>query len=165
MNLGVFPMQASDWEAVCAIYSQGIATGDSTFETLAPDWEKWDRDHLPSCRLVARSDEGILGWAALSAVSTRPVYSGVAEASLYVATHARRKGVGRALLSALIQASENEGIWTVQAGIFPGNIPSLELCKRAGFRVVGVRERLGRMQGRWRDVVFLERRSGRVGYP
>ena len=156
-------MKSRDWSAARAIYLEGIATGNATFETVAPAWKKWDCDHLRCCRLVARSPDGLLGWAALSPVSGRRVYAGVAEASIYVAKHARRQGVGRELMSALIEASEREGIWTLQAGIFPENIPSLKLCKRAGFRVVGIRERLGAMDGRWRDVVLLERRSARVG--
>jgi L-amino acid N-acyltransferase YncA len=156
-------MKSADWSAARAIYLEGIATGNATFERVAPGWRKWDRGHLRCCRLVARSPDGIVGWAALSPVSSRNVYAGVAEASIYVAKHARRQGVGWQLMSALIEASEREGIWTVQAGVFPENIASLELCKRAGFRVVGVRERLGSMDGRWRDVVLLERRSTHVG--
>ena len=163
MGFELAPMKSRDWSAARAIYLEGIATGNATFETVAPAWKKWDRDHLRCCRLVARSPDGLLGWAALSPVSGRRVYAGVAEASIYVAKHARRQGVGRELMSALIEASEREGIWTLQAGIFPENIPSLKLCKRAGFRVVGIRERLGAMDGRWRDVVLLERRSARVG--
>jgi phosphinothricin acetyltransferase len=162
MGFELAPMKSRDWSAARAIYREGIATGNATFETVAPAWKKWDRDHLRCCRLVARSPGGILGWAALSPVSGRRVYAGVAEASIYVAKHARRQGVE--LMSALIEASEQEGIWTLQAGIFPENIPSLKLCKRAGFRVVGIRERLGAIDGRWRDVVLLERRSARAGH-
>ena len=156
-------MAADDWAAVRAIYLEGIATGDSTFEKSAPEWVKWDSGHLQTCRLVARREQELLGWAALSPVSGRRVYTGVAEASIYVAARARGKGIGAALISALIQASEQSGIWTLQAGIFPENIASLEVCKKAGFRMVGTRERLGCMDGRWRDVVLLERRSAVAG--
>jgi phosphinothricin acetyltransferase len=156
-------MEPSDWDAVRAVYLEGMVTGNSTFEQSAPDWEKWDRDHLRACRLVARSQGEVLGWSALSAVSGRSVYSGVAEASVYVAERARRRGIGSALLAALVSESEHEGIWTLQAGVFPENAASLKLCKTYGFRVVGIRERLGRMEGRWRDVALLERRSHAAG--
>ena len=157
------PLEPADWEAVRAIYLEGISTGNATFEKTAPDWEKWDREHLRACRLVARAADGLLGWAALIPVSGRCVYAGVAEASLYVAERARRTGVGRALAHALIAASEREGIWTLQAGVFSENAASLGLCQSAGFRIVGTREKLGAMDGRWRDVVLLERRSAVVG--
>jgi len=156
-------MQPGDWDAVRTIYLEGIATGNSTFERTAPDWQAWDQGHLPSCRLVARLESKILGWAALSPVSRRRVYAGVAEASIYVAEGARGRGVGAALLKALIEGSEREGIWTLQAGIFPENTASLELCTRFGFRVVGTRERIGCMAGNWRDVLLLERRSQIAG--
>ncbi|MBV8552159.1 MAG: N-acetyltransferase [Acidobacteriaceae bacterium] len=156
-------MRPQDWDSVRAIYLEGIATGDATFETSAPSWARWDESHLASCRLVARGRSGILGWAALSPVSRRRVYAGVAEVSIYVAQRARNRGIGRALLSALIRLSEQENIWTLQAGIFPENIASIELHKREGFRIVGTRERLGCMKGCWRDVVLMERRSVRVG--
>ena len=156
-------MSPADWESVRAIYREGIATGDATFEQSAPEWEQWDERHLRACRVVARSGGKVLGWAALSPVSRRRVYRGVAEVSVYVSGRARRKGVGMALLTALIESSEREGIWTLQAGIFPENTPSVELHRRAGFRVVGIRERLGSMDGRWRDVVLMERRSAVVG--
>jgi phosphinothricin acetyltransferase len=152
-------LTAADWEAVRSIYLEGIATGNATFEKTVPPWPEWDRAHLPSCRLVAREEGEVLGWAALSAVSGRCVYAGVAEVSVYVAERARGRGIGAALLRALVAASEAQGIWTLQAGIFPENIASLELHRKAGFRVVGARERLGCMDGRWRDVVLLERRS------
>ena len=156
-------MTAADWSEVRAIYLEGIATGNATFETAAPEWEAWDRAHLSSCRLVARSAGGIGGWAALSPVSMRCVYAGVAEVSVYLAERARGHGVGLALLSALIDTSEREGIWTIQASIFPENRPSLKLFARCGFRVVGTRAHLGSMRGRWRDVLLLERRSTVVG--
>jgi phosphinothricin acetyltransferase len=153
----------ADWPAVRAVYEEGIATGNATFEQSAPDWGRWDAGHLSSCRLVARSGGEVLGWAALSPVSGRCVYSGVAEASVYVAERARGKGIGLQLLLALVEASEREGIWTVQAGVFPENTASIAMNKRAGFRVVGVRERLGAMGGRWRDVLLMERRSSVTG--
>ncbi len=181
-------MRAGDWPEVRAVYLEGIATGDATFEQTAPEWEKWDAEHLASARLVARSrrasliatsaakhsavsqvvarskkDGELLGWAALSPVSRRSVYAGVAEVSLYVAERARGAGVGTQLMARLIAESEAAGIWTLQAGIFPENIASIALHQRAGFRVVGSRERLGQMNGRWRDVVLLERRSSTVG--
>jgi L-amino acid N-acyltransferase YncA len=152
-------MQSEDWEVVRAIYLEGIATGNSTFEQSAPDWQDWDQGHLASCRLVARVGNEVLGWTALSPVSRRQVYAGVAEFSVYVAERARGRGIGAALLKALIEASEREGIWTLQSGIFPENTSSLELCWRFGFRIIGTRERIGNMAGRWRDVVLLERRS------
>jgi phosphinothricin acetyltransferase len=157
------PMSPADWESVRAIYREGIATGNATFEQSAPEWEQWDDGHLRACRLVARARGEVLGWAALSPVSRRRVYRGVAEVSVYVSGRVRRKGVGTALLTALIESSEREGIWTLQAGIFPENTASVELHRRAGFRVVGTRERLGSMDGRWRDVVLMERRSALVG--
>jgi phosphinothricin acetyltransferase len=156
-------MRPQDWDAVRAIYLEGIATGNSTFEQSAPDWPAWDKGHLPCCRLVARAGNEVLGWTALSAVSGRRAYAGVAEFSIYVAEQARGRGIGAALLKALIDASEREGIWTLQSGIFPENAASLGLCLRFGFRVVGTRERIGNMQGRWRDVVLLERRSAIAG--
>jgi L-amino acid N-acyltransferase YncA len=153
-------MQPEDWPAVRAIYLEGIATGHATFEQTAPEWEKWDTGHLPAARIVARSEAGtVLGWAALSGVSSRCVYAGVAEVSIYVAEHARGRGVGRQLMSRLIDDSEAQGMWTLQAGIFPENVASIALHERAGFRIVGRRERLGQMNGRWRDVVLMERRS------
>lgn len=156
-------MWSEDWDAVRAIYLEGIATGNSTFEQTAPNWQTWDQGHLQSCRLVARLGSEIIGWTALSPVSRRPVYAGVAEFSIYVAERARGRGIGAALLKALIESSEREGIWTLQSGIFPENTASLELCRRFGFRVVGTRERIGCMAGRWRDVVLLERRSDIAG--
>jgi phosphinothricin acetyltransferase len=157
-------MQAADWTAVAQIYADGIATGEATFETAVPTWEKWDSGHLPTCRFVARSDAGeVLGWAALSAVSSRCVYAGVAEVSVYVAPAAWGQGVGKRLLQTLVDSSEAEDIWTLQAGIFPENEASVKLHERCGFRVVGRRERLGQQNGHWRDVLFLERRSQTVG--
>jgi L-amino acid N-acyltransferase YncA len=148
-----------DWPAVKAIYEQGIAGGNATFETEVPSWDDWDRTHLEGHRLVALQDDKVVGWAALSPVSERCVYAGVAENSVYVAADAQGRGVGRALLEELIAGAERDGIWTIQTGIFPENEASLELHKRCGFRVVGTRERLGQHHGVWRDVLFMERRS------
>jgi L-amino acid N-acyltransferase YncA len=152
-------LRREDWPAVKAIYEQGIAGGNATFETEAPSWEAWDKTHLEGHRLVALQGGEVVGWAALAPVSERCVYAGVAENSVYVADQAQGRGVGRALLERLIAGSERDGIWTIQTGIFPENEPSIELHKRCGFRVVGVRERLGQHHGVWRDVVFMERRS------
>jgi len=156
-------MKESDWEQVRSIYLEGISTGHATFETDAPLWEEWNTSHLPSCRFVARSGEIVKGWAALSPVSGRCVYAGVAEVSIYVGRGYRAQGLGRALLQALIAASESHGLWMLQAGIFPENEASIELHQRLGFREVGRRERIGKMNGRWRDTVLLERRSKVVG--
>ena len=153
------PMRAEDWPAVREIYIQGLATGQASFETEAPSWEQWDSARLPACRLVARHSGGVIGWAALSPVSSRRVYQGVAEASVYVASRGRGKGIGLALLQALIEAAEAAGIWTLEAKVFPENAASLVLCEKCGFRRVGVREKLGYHNGIWRDVVLLERRS------
>jgi len=147
------------WEDAERIYLEGISTGNATFETAAPAWAAWDRAHLPDLRLVALGGDTLLGWAALSPISDRCVYGGVAEESVYVAEQARGQGVGRLLLEELIRRSEAAGIWTIQTGIFPENEASLRLHERVGFRVVGVRERIGQLRGVWRDVVFLERRS------
>lgn len=156
-------MVPEDWPRVRQIYVEGIATGNATFETGAPSWEKWDNGHLQKCRLVACSGAEVLGWAALSPVSSRSVYAGVTEVSVYVARAAQGNGVGRALLAALIESAEAAGIWTLQAGIFPENIASIQLHKSLGFREVGRREKIGRMGDRWRDVMLLERRSKVVG--
>jgi len=163
LDFDIKAMRSEDWPAVQRIYSQGIATGNATFETETPAWEKWDQGHLQDCRLIAVNSEGILGWAALSPVSTRRVYSGVAEVSVYVATTARGQGVGTLLLQSLVERSEGCGVWTVQAGIFPENVPSVALHKSCGFREVGLRQKLAQRNGVWRDVLLLERRSSRVG--
>jgi L-amino acid N-acyltransferase YncA len=156
-------MTAADWDRVRQIYLEGIATGNATFATDAPSWEKWDASHRPDCRFVAREGGDVLGWAALSPVSSRCVYAGVAEVSVYVGANARGRGVGRLLLSALVENSERAGLWTLQAGIFPENVASIELHKKLEFRLVGVRQRVGCMNGRWRDVALMERRSSIVG--
>lgn len=163
MSLEISELRERHWEQVLAIYLEGIATGLATFETEAPSWERWDAAHLSCCRLVAREGDAIKGWAALSPVSKRAVYAGVAEVSVYVGREHRGMGVGHALLEALVSASEQSGIWMLQAGIFAENEPSVALHKRCGFRVVGRRERIARLQGRWRDTILMERRSTTVG--
>jgi len=156
-------MQSGDWAQVAGIYLEGIATGQATFETSVPVWEQWDRAHLTVARLIARQGDVIVGWAALSPVSQRRVYAGVAEVSVYVASTSRGCGIGRKLLAALIEEAERNGIWTLQAGIFPENTASLALHHGAGFREVGRSERIGLMNGVWRDTILLERRSKTVG--
>ena len=163
MNFEIVPMQDADWPAVREIYSQGIATGNATFETDIPAWEKWNAGHHQHSRLIARDGERNLGWAALGPVSPRRVYAGVAEVSIYVDEVARGNGIGKALLKSLIQASEQNGIWTLQAGIFPENTGSVALHKSCGFREVGIRCRIAQLKGRWRDVLLLERRSSSIG--
>jgi phosphinothricin acetyltransferase len=161
-RLAVEEMTTSDWPAVAQIYRQGLDTGQASFETEVPAYEEWDRGHLERPRLVARVDGDIVGWAALSPVSDRCVYGGVAEDSVYVAAAATGRGIGRGLLSELVRRAEDEGIWTIQVGLFPENTASLALHERCGFRVVGRRERLGKHHGVWRDVLLVERRSDRI---
>lgn len=156
-------MRAGDWEQVRAIYLEGMATGQATFETEAPERERWQAAHLPFGRLVAREGEIVQGWAALGPVSGRPAYRGVAETSVYVGELYRGKGVGTSLLQTLIGESERNGIWTLQAVLFPENEASLQLHQRFGFRQVGRRERIARLNGLWRDTLLLERRSTQVG--
>jgi len=156
-------MRDEDWPEVRRIYDEGIATGNATFETEPPSWSVWDAKHRPDCRLVTRDGATLLGWAALSPVSSRCVYGGVAEVSVYVGAAARGAGVGRALLAALISESERQGVWTLQAGIFPENEASVRLHVALGFREVGRRVRIGKMGDRWRDVLLLERRSAITG--
>jgi phosphinothricin acetyltransferase len=152
-------MTKEDWPAVKAIYEQGIATRRATFETEAPSWDTWDAGHLAEPRLVAERDGEVLGWAALSPVSRRPCYAGVVEESVYVAEQARGQGVGIALLGRICADAEASGAWTIQTSIFPENVASIELHRRCGFRVVGTRERIGQLDGSWRDTVLMERRS------
>jgi len=164
LEFAVEPMAETDAVAVLLIYAEGIATGQATFQTEAADWPAWDAAHLARPRLVARGGDGsVLGWCALSPTSGREVYAGVVEESVYVGPAVRGKGVGRALLEAMVRESEAAGIWTMQAGIFPENAASLALHEACGFRVVGMRERIGRHDGRWRDVVLMERRSRMAG--
>jgi L-amino acid N-acyltransferase YncA len=163
MEYAIDTMTPGDWPQVRSIYVEGISTGHATFETEPPTWEQWHSSHLPKGRLVAKAGDVIFGWAALSPVSSRSAYSGVAEVSIYVGAGYRGREIGRALLDALVGLSEQLGIWTLQAGIFPENRSSLALHKRFGFREIGTRERIGQLNGIWRDVVLLERRSRVVG--
>jgi phosphinothricin acetyltransferase len=157
-------MQPADWPSVRAIYLEGIATRNATFEQVAPEWEAWNAAHLDAPRLVAQAVDGtVVGWAALSPVSGRCVYAGVAEVSVYIGERVRGQGAGRTLLDRLVTESETAGIWTLQAGIFPGNTASVALHQRCGFRIVGRRRRIGQMNGVWRDVLLLERRSSVTG--
>lgn len=157
------PMTVADWDAVRAIYLEGIATGQATFETDAPSWPDWDAAHHPFGRLVARRDGAVLGWAALAPVSRRQCYAGVAEASVYVAAAGRGQGVGRLLLDALIRAAEQHGIWTLQGATLAENEASLRLQQSCGFRLIGRRQRIAQLNGVWRDTVLTERRSAVVG--
>lgn len=160
MDYVIDEMRHSDWREVRRIYLEGITTGHATFEIEAPAaWEKWDAAHSRHGRLVVRDGDRVKGWAALSPVSGRGAYAGVAEVSVYVGSEHRGEGVGRALLEALVAASERGGVWTLQAGVFPENEASIRLHESCGFRVVGRRVRIGKMNGVWRDTVLLERRS------
>ncbi|GHD82035.1 GNAT family N-acetyltransferase [Vogesella fluminis] len=159
MNPTIRSMHPEDWDEVRRIYLEGIATGNATFQTEAPSWEHWDASHIATCRFVAEQEGLMLGWAVLGAISSRPVYRGVAEVSVYVAEQVRGKGIGRALMGTLVQEAEREGFWTLQAGIFSENSSSVALHRSVGFREVGRREKMGQLAGRWRDVLLLERRS------
>jgi len=169
MAISINLMTSSDWPHVFRIYQEGIDTGNATFATQPPaSWDTWCKDKITSCSLVARNNDEVIGWAALSPVSSRTVYAGLAEVSVYVSSTARCTGVGSLLMQELIRTSEANGIWTLQAGIFPENEASLQLHFKHGFRVVGLREKLGRMAfgemaGQWRDVMLLERRSNAAG--
>jgi L-amino acid N-acyltransferase YncA len=168
MDYLIDTMKPEDWRQVRSIYLEGIGSGDSTFESEAADWEKWDCSHLPEHRLVVREGDRALAWAALSPVSTRPAYAGVAELSLYVGAEHRGKGVGSILLEAVIRSTEEAGLWTLLGGIFPENAASLRLVKKYGFREVGKREKIGKMayghlSGTWRNVILVERRSTVAG--
>lgn len=154
----------SDWPVVAEIYRQGIAAGDATFETDVPPWDVWDATRHPTCRIVAEHDGEVAGFAAISSVSSREVYAGVAEVMVYVAERARGRGIGGRLMRELVERTETQGFWTLQASIFPENGASLKAHERVGFRVLGTRERIARFHdGRWRDTVLMERRSRVVG--
>ena len=159
MSIVISPLLVEHWPDVRRIYQEGIDTGQATFETLAPEWEGFDAGRTRDCRMVAVEDGRVLGWAALSPFSSRPVYRGVGEASVYVAAQARGNGLGTLLLTTLIAESEKQGYWTLLAKIFPENQPSLALVRKYGFRQIGVLERIGQQHGVWRDVVLLERRT------
>jgi phosphinothricin acetyltransferase len=162
MEFQIDALTAADWPEVRRIYEEGLATGVGSFETTSPSWEQWDAARLPHSRLVARG-EAVLGWAALSSVSKRVCYAGVAEVGIYVAAVARRQGVGRTLLEALIASAETHGIWMLQGATIAENAPSLALQRRCGFRIVGRRERIAKRDGRWHDTVLTERRSKKIG--
>lgn len=156
-------MRLDDWNTVKKIYEEGIATGNATVDTYAPDWERWDSSHRLDCRLVAKESDQVIGWAALSPVSLREAYSGVAEVSVYVSEQSRGKGAGKLLLESLVSSSESAGIWTLQAMIFVENKASVALHTSCGFKSVGIRERIGCLYGRWRNTLLMERRSHVVG--
>jgi phosphinothricin acetyltransferase len=162
-DFDITPMTAVDWPQVRAVYAEGIASGQATFETEPPDREAWDAGHLPHSRLVARRAGHVVGWAALAPVSRRVCYAGVTEISVYVAADCRGQGVGTILLRALVAESERHGVWTLQGATFAENASSLRMQAACGFRVVGRRERVARLHGVWRDIVLTERRSTAVG--
>ncbi|RDY60134.1 GNAT family N-acetyltransferase [Flagellimonas nanhaiensis] len=156
-------MTPQDWEQVSQIYKEGISTGIATFELNVPSYESWDQAHLEKCRLIAEEEGNILGWAALSPVSSRCVYGGVGEVSVYVASKSRGKGVGKLLMERLIEESEEAGLWTIQSGIFPENQASVKLHEKVGFRYIGKRERVGKIHGVWKDNLLFEKRSKKIG--
>ena len=156
-------MTPQDWEQVSQIYKEGISTGIATFELNVPSYESWDQAHLEKCRLIAEEEESILGWAALSPVSSRCVYGGVGEVSVYIASKSRGKGVGKLLMERLIEESEEAGLWTIQSGIFPENQASVKLHEKVGFRYIGKRERVGKIHGVWKDNLLFEKRSKKIG--
>ncbi len=157
--MDIIEMHPSHWESVKQIYAEGIATGNATFQTDIPSWIEWDEAHIKNSRLIAIDNNEVLGWAALTPVSGRCVYAGVAEVSVYVSEKARGKGVGKTLLNALIKKSEKNNFWTLQAGIFPENFASIKIHEVCGFRIIGNREKIGQMNGQWRDTLLLEKRS------
>ena len=156
-------LKASDWKSVSEIYQQGLDSGNASFETKSPTWELWDSSHLKECRIILQVDDEIAGWAALSPVSSRCVYGGVAEVSVYIAEKFQGQKFGAKLLEKLISESEENGIWTLQAGVFPENKASIHILKKLGFRKVGYREKIGQMNAIWRDTILLERRSNIIG--
>ena len=163
MLITIDKMTPDDWDAVRSIYYDGIATGNATFETDVPDWQEWDQNHLKACRLVARNQERVVGWCGLIPLSKRAAFTGVAEVTTYVEEAERGKSIGSALLSAMVSLSEEESLWSLQAFMFPENKASVSLHKHCGFRKVGVFRSLGRLGGKWRDVLIMERRSAKVG--
>lgn len=160
----VIKMQASDWQQVKKIFEEGIQTGDATFQTSVSEWTDWNKSHLEHSRIIAKEDGHLVGWAALTPVSSRCIYAGVAEVSVYISAGARGKGIGKQLLQTLVEESEANNLWTLQAGIFPENIPSIRIHEYCGFKLVGVRQKIGKMNGVWRDTLLLERRSSKVGF-
>jgi len=151
------------WESVKKIYTEGILTGNATFQSSVPSWQEWDDAHVKNSRLVAVENDVVLGWAALTPVSGRCVYAGVGEVSVYISDHSKGKGIGKKLLNALLEESEKNNFWTLQAGIFPENTASIKIHEDCGFRIIGRREKIGQMNGIWRDTLLLERRSNTVG--
>ncbi len=164
MDITLRKLNINDWKPVGEIYKQAIESGEATFEKIVPSWIEWDRNHLPICRLIAESKKEVVGWAALSPASSREVYKGVAEISLYVSHAHSRKGIGKKLLLQLIDESEKKGIWTLQASVFPKNTASIRLHTSCGFRKVGHREKIGKIDGKWRDTILFERRSRENGF-
>ena len=162
-EISIVSMTKEAWPEVARIYEAGIATQNATFQTEAPTWEYWDKAHRPDCQLIAFANDKIVGWAALSPVSARSVYAGVAEVSIYVDNNQRGLGIGSLLMKKLIEESERNGIWTLQSGIFPENIASIKLHQKHDFRISGIKERIGKMNNTWRDIAMLERRSKTVG--
>ncbi len=162
LQVAIADLRTEHWPGVARVYAEGIATGNATFETDVPTWERWDSAHLPEHRFVALSVDRVVGWAAVSPVSDRCVYGGVVENSVYVATGEHGRGIGKLLLEQLIGSTETAGVWTIQAGMFPENVASIKLHERVGFEIVGRRRRLGKLNGEWRDVLLLERRSAVV---
>lgn len=158
MEIVVRPLLKTDWESVSKIYGEGIATGIATFETEVPTWQLWNEKYIEHCRIVAELNHEVVGFAVLSQVSKREVYKGVAEVSVYVSTNHRGKNIGKIVLIQLIKESESKGFWTLQAGIFSENIASIRLHEKCGFRVVGIREKIGKLHGKWHDNYLLERR-------
>jgi len=156
-------MTPMHWESVKKIYTEGILTGNATFQSSVPSWQEWDDAHVKNSRLVAVENDVVLGWAALTPVSGRCVYAGVGEVSVYISDHSKGKGIGKKLLNALLEESEKNNFWTLQAGIFPENTASIKIHEDCGFRIIGRREKIGQMNGIWRDTLLLERRSNTVG--
>jgi L-amino acid N-acyltransferase YncA len=159
MKVSIRAFKKQDWASVSSIYKEGIATGIATFETEAPSYDVWGEKFIKNCRLVAEINNEVIGFAVLSQVSKRNVYKGVGEVTVYIAKNQRGKGVGKQLLTDLIVASEKEGFWTLQAGIFSTNKPSIQLHENCGFRIVGIREKIGQLHGIWYDNILMERRS------
>ena len=162
MKVAVRPLVRADWETVSRIYAEGIATGIATFETTVPNWEFWNEKYIKHCRIVAELNSEVVGFAVLSPVSTRKVYKGVAEVSVYVSEQHRGQHIGKTLLNRLITESEHNGFWTLQAAIFSENIGSIRLHEKCGFRIVGIREKIGKLHGKWHDNHLLERRSRKI---
>jgi L-amino acid N-acyltransferase YncA len=163
VSFSIASLEPEDWPSVRSIYLEGIASGRATFETEAPSWDVWNASHRSAPRLKVSDGSRVIGWAALGPVSRRPAYAGVAEVSIYVSADSQGHGVGTRLLTALVSSSEDAGIWSLQAGIFAITAPSIALHERCGFRIVGIRERIGQLHGTWQDIVLMERRSLRVG--